>query len=366
MICLIRLSVHVVLLGLVLSVGAQPYSVFVNLRDEFIVLDDSIFRRLDFLPPRNHQVGGNAVVFTDNRGDLRIYQYGKMHKPFDAVVSEYGVSASLIYLRTPGGLYIWEEERPILLTRFPGTYVLTDSLFAWLDAATRNFHVYYRGRQQLVMEAASVNPAVKMVAAGPNIIAFKPYEGVLNAFWNDQVFDLQPANPQRMVAGTDLLAYTDLHEPGLHVFYRGDEYTLEQFNPQSFQVGNGTVAFINREGQFRVFQNGDLFDLGNYQPQLLVVKDNVVLFSDELQQTQVLYNGELYKLDNYIIENYYVNQNSVLFMDRSGRWQHFYAGMLNPLPPASYLSTRLDYDVVQAEMQGKKFRFLVRGRLLDY
>ncbi|MCS6918062.1 MAG: hypothetical protein RMK52_03365 [Chitinophagales bacterium] len=346
--------------------SAQPYSAFVNLRDEFILLDDSVFRRLDFLPPRNQQIGGNAVAFTDNRGDLRIVQSGKLHKPFDAVVTEYGVSASLIYMRTPGGLYVWDQDRPVLLTRFPGTYVLTDSLFAWLDAATRNFHIYFRGRVRQVVEAVSVNPAVKVMASGPNIVAFKPYEGVLNAFWNDQIYDLQPANPERILAGTDLLAYTDLHEPGLHVFYRGDEYTLEQFNPKTFQVGNGTVAYVNREGAFRVFQNGDLYDLGNYEPELLAVRDHVVLFSDELQQTQVLYHGELYKLENAPIENFQISQNSVLFTDRSGRLQQFLAGRLIPLPPANYLVTRLDYDVVQAEMQGKRFRFLVKGRLLDY
>lgn len=361
-----KLWLSALLCGWLAAAVAQPYSAFVNLRDEFMLLDDTVFRRLDFLPPRNQQIGGNAVLFTDNRGDLRIYQYGRLHKPFDAVVSDYGVSDALAYLRTPGGLYVWDNGQAELLTRFPGNFVLDDSLFVWLDAATRDAHVYYRGRQQLLVRAVSVNPAAKILTTGPNIIAFKPFEGVLQAFWNNEVYDLQPANPLRLEAGTDLLAYTDQYEPGLHVFYRGDEYSLEQFNPKTFQVGNGAVAFVNRDGQFRVFQDGDIYEFGNYEPELLVVRNNIVMFSNELRQTQVLYRGELYQLDNSIIENYQIGYNSILYTDRSGRWRLFWAGNLIDLPPAGYLSSRLDYDVLQLELQGKRYRFVVRGRLIDY
>ncbi len=349
-----------------LPTAQSRLSAFVDYRDEFILFEDFYFRRLDFLPPKSFQIGGNAIAFIDHRGDFKIYQNGQLQTPLDASVHDYLASASMVFFRTPGGAYVWDQGRLHLLTRFLGKHMFTDSLVAFLDEVTRDFHVYTRGRSRLVVRAASVAPAVRLVTAASNLVAYQPFDGMFEVFWNENVYTLPHGYPVNSRAGTNILAYTDQYEPGLFAFYKGEVVTLEAFTPVRFQAGNDMVAWVSRDESFRLFYQGQIIDLGNYVPDLWHMAEDIFLYSDQLGQTHLFYQGQSLLLENHLISQYQAAHQSLSYTDRNGRVKFVTRGQRLDLPWTTYYSARLDYDVLQLSMQNRSFRLVVGQSIIDY
>lgn len=350
---------------LLFSTGAfsQNLSAYVNVRGEFYAFEDSFTHQLDYLPPLEFKVGGNAIAFTDNKSDFNIYQYGARHKPIDGLVQAYGVSNDLIYIKTAASGYAWDKGQLVLLTRFAGDYVLCDSMVGFIDAPSRNFYYYYDGKIRLGEEGTTTTQAATVLASGPNVIAFKSRDYAFKIIWRDGVYEQETDYPQKVKAGTDIAAWLDQYDTGLRVFYRGETKVIEDFSPRAYEVGNDLMAYVTRDEYFRIFYRGTIYEIGQFVPAYFKIQDNVIVYADRVGYTYAFWQGQSYPLENFIPSSIVMGQNTVMYYDKSKVLNIFSFGEKHTMPIETYFSTRLDFDVVQMELQAKRFKFFNRGKV---
>lgn len=340
---------------------SQNLSAYINIRNEFYVFEDSFTHQIDYLPPLSYKIGGNSIAYIDNKNTFRVYQYGAITAPIRGIVTDYAVSNDLVFLRTPGSMYVFDDGQLNLLTRFIGPYVLCDSLVGFVDYASRNLMAYHDGTIKVVKEGIS-DPAATFMASGGNLFAYKTYDNIFGIYYRGSVYEQQTEFPVQVKAGNNVVAYLDEYDEGLRVFYKGETKVIEPFNPRIYFAGNDLLAYVTYDGDFKIFWNGSVYSIGNYNLSKLEVKDNLVLYSDRLNYLYVFYQGKSYKLENFIPASITSSQSTLFYYDQSNRLKIFSAGIEKSMPIETYLSVSADYDVVKMQLQANQFRFFSRGK----
>src|ERR1051325_3607208 len=131
---------------------SQNISAYINVRNEFYVFEDSFAHQIDYLPPLSYKIGGNSIAYIDNQNTFKIYQYGALTAPIKGIVTDYAVSNDLVFVRTPGSMYVFDQGQLNLLTRFIGPFVLGDSVVGFIDYASRDLLAYHNGSVKLVKQ----------------------------------------------------------------------------------------------------------------------------------------------------------------------------------------------------------------------
>jgi len=344
---------------------SQNLSAYNDVRGYFHVFEDSFSHQLDYLPPLDFKIGGNAIAYTDNKSDFCIYQYGAVQKPINGLVQAYGVSNDLVFIKTAASGYVWDQGQLHLLTRFPGDYVLCDSMVGFIDQPSRTFYVYYDGKIKEAEVGTSTQPAASILAAGTNVIAIMTSQQRFKIVWRDSVYEQETDYPQNVKAGADMAAWLDQYQSGLRVFYKGQTKVIEEFSPKAYEVGNDLMAYVTQDDYFKIFYNGNLYEIGNYIPSYFKIQDNVIVYADRVGYSYAFWQGKSYPLENFVPNSIVIGQNTVMYYDQSNRLKIFSFGKLYPMDIETYFSTRLDYDVVQMQLQGKRFKFFSGGKVYE-
>jgi hypothetical protein len=130
---------------------------------------------------------------------------------------------------------------------------------------------------------------------------------VLDDYVQDLVFE----------AGRDIVAYMDIPDPGLKVFFKGEEYELEPFNPKSFQVGDEIMAYVDNLGRLKFFENGEVKEISSFEPEFYTIEDKVLVY-EEQGFFKTYCNGQVYVVERYIPQPYRVDWNTIAYLDQSG------------------------------------------------
>ncbi len=341
--------------------SAQNLSAFINNRNEFYAFEDSFTHQLDYLPPLNYKIGGNSIAFIDNKSTLKIYQYGSVSTPINGTVNDYAVTNDLILIRT-GSLYVFDQGRLNLLTRFLGSYILGDSVVGFIDFASRNLLAYYNGSIHLLKEGVT-DPAATFIGSAGNLLAYKTFDNIFDIYYRDSIYQQETEFPVQVRCGNDVAAYLDQYEDGFRVFFKGATKTIEAFNPRNYAVGNDLIAYTTREGLFKIFWNGSIYDIGNYIPSYFQVKDNLIVYGDRVGYSYVFYQGKSYPLENFIPQNISISQSTLFYYDQSSRLKIFSEGISKSMPIETYITVSNDYDVIKMQTIGNQFRFFSHGKV---
>src|SRR5690349_7360922 len=78
---------HLVSFGFVLcllcNAKAQNLAAYTDYRNYFNVFDNGIFVPLEYLPVKSFKIGGAAIPYVDNTGEMQIYYNGnKFHQTY--------------------------------------------------------------------------------------------------------------------------------------------------------------------------------------------------------------------------------------------------------------------------------------------
>ncbi|MCY7410742.1 MAG: hypothetical protein LH473_10740 [Chitinophagales bacterium] len=348
------------LLFISINSNAQNLSAYINIRNEFYFFEDSITRQIDYLPPENYKIGGNAIAYNDKQSTFKIYQYGNTYSPIRGSVLQYEMTNELVLVRTAGSLYAFEDGNLNLLTHFPGAFAICDSMIGFVDYASRNFLVYHNGNISTVKEGTT-DVAVNFVAYGSNVIAVKTFDNTFGIYYHDSLYEQETEYPETVLAGANIVAYIDQYDPGFRIFYKGVTKKIEEFNPQIYVVGDDCMAYISADNIFKIFWNGNLYTIGNYTPVYFKAKDNVLIYADRTGYLYTFWQGKSVRLENFIPDKITIGRNTFFYFDQSNHLKIFQNGKLTEMPFDTYLSVVLDYDVVKMKMSQSQFRFFSNG-----
>lgn len=89
------------------------------------------------------------------------------------------------------------------------------------------------------------------------------------------------------------------------------------------------------------------------------------MYADRVGYTYAFWQGQSYPLENFIPTSIVISQNTVMYYDKSKVLNIFSYGEKHTMPIETYFATRLDYDVVMMEQQGKRYKFFSHGKVYE-
>ena len=114
--------------------------------------------------------------------------------------------------------------------------------------------------------------------------------------------------------GRDIVAYINQADMKFRIFYRGEVYLAEDFPPESWQVGDDIVAYVDNNGSFRVFSEGESVDISSVKPDFYRVTNGMVIYGEQ-GYFKVWYNNRPYTLETYIPNDWKAEWNTIVYRD---------------------------------------------------
>ena len=109
-------------------VHAQPFSAYVNDKDEFYAMDSLAVTRIEHLAPVSYKIGKNLIAYIDNTKNFKIYQYGQVRQIAEGYTEDYTVGTDLVVIRANRMLYTYDNGRLLLLAQVVDGYINGDSI----------------------------------------------------------------------------------------------------------------------------------------------------------------------------------------------------------------------------------------------
>ena len=307
------------------TVDAQNLTAFHNYRDYFCVFDNGLIKLVEYLPVESYQIGGNAIAYIDNFYNLKVYNEGKIIKLNVGLNIKYFATDYLVAYSVAKQLYVFDNKRIKTLSYWVDCYGVSDSLIAFFDHYGYTFNIYYKG-EIFILEDAMDEHSVKEFKTGDNILAYINYNNYFKIFYMGKTTSVMLLDePLIYDAGKNIVAYIDELTFTFKVFYKGNFYELETFHPNSFQIGDDMVAYLDNTNYLKVFYDNKTITIILYEPVFYYVFDSILISSDK-EYFNVFYKGKKYVLENYIPDSYQVDYSSIAYIDELGRLKVFYKG----------------------------------------
>ncbi|MBN1413938.1 MAG: hypothetical protein JW973_02455 [Bacteroidales bacterium] len=300
-----------------LSGHAQHLAAFSDNMDKFYVFDRGQIKQLEYLKVKDFSVGGNCLLYKDNRNRLKMYYDGEVSELSINNISDFKALDYLAVYSYAGIIHIIEDGKVRTINTHSLHYYAEDSLVAFYDATQSFLAAYYRGRI-FRLEDGLVGEQPSAFRCGDNIIAYlSPRTGDLMVFYQARTYSLEPfVDEGTFKAGTDIVAYMNAADQKFKVFYRGRTYVIEDFPPLSYKVGDGIVAYVDNTERFKLFYEGEVIDLSSVTPGFYDVQNRIVVF-EEQGYFKTWYKDRLYELENYVPAKWEAHWNTIVYIDQN-------------------------------------------------
>lgn len=308
---------------------AQNITAFTDYRNYFIAFDEGSFIQLDHLSPKAFKYGGHTVAFISNANNFKIFDKGFTYDVTEgAFVRDFKVNEKLVAYLQSNQLNVFEKGNRKTLSTWVTGYAMGDSILAYFDDISKTFKAYYDGSSYYLDDLLAGGSRVKSFKVGGNLIAYIDHLNLMKVFYQGALFDLQNTNDDNLTydAGNDVVAFVDQLNNTFNVFYKGTIYELEKNPPQSLQAGNGLVAYVDLEGNFKRFADGKTRVISTFAPASYSVHDSLIVYNDNNNIFSVFYNSKSYTLENYLPKDFKADNNMLAYVDQLNRLKLFKNG----------------------------------------
>jgi 10-bladed beta propeller domain len=301
---------------------SQNVTAFVDEREYFWIFDSGEFKKITEIPITSFKVGGNFVAFIDNSMTFKAYYQGEVHEidMGGITYNNYFATRNFIAYSAGGFLSLVDKEgRNLTLSRHVSKYLVEEFLVAYTDWNTFSLVAYYNGNVTKLETNLAGDPVINF-DAGENTIAYiTTVEQKFKIFYRGKVIEIMDnADPtMKYEADRDIVVYADPTDNTFNAFNQGDVYELEVLHPQSFQVGDGLVAYVDQMGAFKVFSGGEVETLSTFPPKSYEVKDSIVVYTMENNQFKAYFNGDSYDLEVFIPSIYVADRSTLVYIDEN-------------------------------------------------
>lgn len=190
------------------------FSVYYNGKEA--LLENSLLDR-----PKGIRTGSNTLAWVNQSNFFNIFYHGQIHT-LDNI-------APLAF----------EAGRDIV---------------AYVDDYEHNFHLFYKGDTAIV---ETFPPDSFKVGYG--IMAYVDQMGDFRIFENGATKRILSNRPDFFRVHGEIIAYA--FNRMFNVWYKGQEYTLENYTPKDFQLGPEGIAWIDESGRLKYFDKGKTYSV---------------------------------------------------------------------------------------------------------
>lgn len=359
-----RPAIACVLFLILHPLNAQHLAAYHNNQGRFFIFDNGKTIEAEYLPVSKFKVGGNCILYVDHKDNLKMYANGVIST---LEVSAPGKFEALNYLAvySLGGIVkILDRGRTITISTNSVNYSAEDSLVSFYDTSRQLLAVYYRGKVHLLEDGLTGN-SVSQFKAGGNLVAYISYANKdFKIFYQGKNQTIEPfLLGGSFKTGTDIVAFVNQADSRLKVFYRGQVSEIEDFPPQSWQTGDGILAYVDQSGSFKAFIWGEVVDIASFKPDFYKVIHHMIVYGEK-SYFKVWYNNRSYLLETYTPVEWQSDWNTIIYRDLNKHVKVFTQGESRVLTYdlAEDISLYRDVVVVNKGMnnhnvydQGKKY-----------
>lgn len=363
--------------------GFAQLSAYTSFQNQFMVWDNGMVRKIEYLSPLQVKIGRSAIPYIDNSRSFKIYHKGAATKINDGFTSNFQVSDNLVTYQNAKSLNVWDQGKVTNLSRYCEQFYMGDSLVVFFEGVQKEYRAYYNGQIYPIegflaatnttnlfnTDEATIRISSEMdIASGQlpgikvsdNIAAYVNYANQFHIFYRGNIIEQENYLVSSFDVGRNNVAYVDANRE-FKVFHDGQTRQLDNFPPYSYAAGDNLVAFIGYDNYFKIYYQDSVYNIGYYQPDF-VVKDNVVAFQDATGYFKAFYKGQIYTLESYYPQNFKVGYNSIAYVNRSNVLRLFTEGETFDVTNADIADWRLDYDVLQYRFGANMFKIFYKGK----
>jgi hypothetical protein len=328
---LLRNSLAFFILIISPSVDAQQFAAYQDNQGRFIIFDNGKAIQAEYLPVKEFSIGGDCILYIDNRNHFKMYYHGEISTLEVGGVDHFETLDYLSVYSIGSIVKIIEKGIVTTITTHAVQYQAQDSLVTFYDLNQELLAVYYKGHIRILEDGLAGKP-YNNFRSGDNIVAYvSARTWALKAFYNGKILELESnLSGGSFKVGRDIVAFITPYEQKFKVFLRGGEYMLEEFPPESYQVGDGIVAYVDNTGSFKIFQGGETTEIASYIPDFYGIRNQMVLYG-ERGYFKVWYNQQPYLLETSIPTDWKAEWNTIIYRDLNRNIKIFREGELKVL-----------------------------------
>lgn len=322
-----KYSLLIALQLLVNFINAQnDLAAYTDYTNHFKVFAGGMLQELEYAPVSSFKVGGNSVAYVDQKSILKIYHKGEANVYEEDAPTEIVATTNYLVYKMTQRLMIFDNGRLNKLSNAVVSYYPADSIVAWVSYPDGNFNAYENGDIKTI-ETAAVNRAVETVKTGSNVIAYADLANIFKVYYKSQTYstNVNLSYIKNYACAANIVAFTDEYNNRFDVFYKGRFITLENVLPQSFNVANDMVSYVDNIGNFKLFYAGETTTLETFPPASITATNNIIVYT-YANKFKVCYKGQTYTLESFIPNEPLFGINSILYTDAGGKLKFFNMG----------------------------------------
>lgn len=270
--------------------GSQNLLAF-NMGSLLYVFDDGVSQKLSNWAVVWEFIGEDIIGFWDEfEHEYRIYYNGQIHSVFNDLGT---VEFSPINL---GDCVIgyYDTENFYTAVYKSETYQLRHQIDVMSTKASRN----------VIGVASSLSPA-------------------FSVFHEGNFYELESAfPPTSFEVGIDMCAYVD-NVGEFKVYYNHDLQTVASFEPGFYTIKDSIMVF-SEQGFFKVWYNGEVTELENFIPESYQIDNGSVAYLDQQNRLKLFRRGEIIEVSNEIVKGYNLSGNVLVYKVGLENYQVFF------------------------------------------
>ena len=308
---------------------AQQLAVYNDYLNKVQLFDGGNFKEIEHLPLTSYQIGNNALAYEDNASSFKIY-YNRYVFNISDFVSSYTATDNLIAFNLNSQLKVFDKGNTKTLTVRSGEYKTGDELIAFYDNQNHIFKVYFRG-EIIELDDILTSEDDPEFEVGENTLVYKDTQGYLHIFYDGNVYDLLfGERTKEYKTGRDIVAFVETPINNFQAFYAGEFVELKSFEPKSFKMGDGFVAYIDSNDYLKLFNGEEVITVSFDAPDMYEVADELLVFTVQ-NYFKVFWRGKVYTLESHIPESFEMDHNILAYIDERGYLKVFDRGVQKTL-----------------------------------
>ncbi len=349
--------VLVMLITLVLQSNSQGLSVYQDYLNKVYIFDNGTTKQIDHLPLNSFKIGNNAIAYEDNAGNFKIYQNNYVFS-VSSFVSEYYTSDNLISFRLNSQLKVFDNQQNKSLTTNVGAFACSDDIIVFFEKQERILKAYFNGNLYELADAIAADDISDFVV-GEDIAVFKNPEGYYDIFYYGEIIQLLfHERTKSFKTGRGIVAFIEEPMNNFQVFYQGEFFELDTFEPKSYKTGDNMVAYVDNNGYLMCYYYGEKITISFDVPIFYEVHDDLIIFNVQ-NYFKVFSGGNVFTLESYIPEKYLFNNNILAYIDEHGYLKVFEDGKVNTVSYELIKDFEIHGDVVN-------FKYGVQSQSMYY
>ncbi len=346
---------------------AQHLSAYVDYMDRFYIFDHGESKKVDDISPSSFKIGGTGVLYINSSGHLMLYKDGRIHdlEYGGVLTSDYKATDYLLAYKLFEKIKVYYDNTLIELSNRCTSYQIEDSLIAFYDKNQESLRVFYKGEIKDI-ESGMVGNPIESWKSGSNTLAWissLTYD--FKVWYQNEIYTLiKNSSDTRYKAGQDIVAYIDPLDQGFKAFYKGEVYDLSDFEPQSYQVGFGFVAYVDQVGDFKIFNDEEINTISTITPDTFLVEDYTLAYIEN-GRLMTWYNNNNIEIEGWTPNVYKIDWHTIAYQDNSDRIWIFQNGERKYLSNELVNTFYIYRDLIQMNIRVNKNTTYYQGKFFN-